>query len=127
VLGAPALLGRREKTRVIVADVSGHGVAAGFFSVMSSLLLHSVWCDPARSLAQVVSFLNDQLTSYSVNGICVSAILVQFDLRSREAIFVNAGHPPAYVIHKTGVRERVAFHGGAEYEDDLTLFQVTKE
>lgn len=94
-----------NKYRLIIADVSGHGVAAGFFSAMSSLILRSVWSDPSRSLNEIACLFNDQLTDYSVKGIFVSAMLVELDTLSDTASLVNAGHPPAFCISESIVRQ----------------------
>lgn len=87
-----------DKIRLVIGDVSGHGVAAGLFSAMSSVLLRSRWSDPEISLTEIVSFLNNELTGYSVKGVFVSAQFIEFSKITNQATIVNAGHPAAFRI-----------------------------
>ncbi len=99
-----------DKVRTMIADVSGHGVAAGIFSAMASVLLRSVWEKPEKSLAEIAGHLNDELVRYSAKGVFLSALFIEFDLRTGSASAVCAGHPAFYCI-RSGTVERISAKG----------------
>lgn len=99
-----------NKVRVMIADVSGHGVAAGIFSAMASVLLRALWEKPENSLPEIVSSLNDEIVRYSVKGAFLSALFIEFDLYSPAASAVSAGHPSFYSI-RDGTVEKISAKG----------------
>jgi sigma-B regulation protein RsbU (phosphoserine phosphatase) len=82
---------------VVVADVSGKGVAAAFFMAISRTLLKSTaqfLHDPQACITQ----LNDLLCVDNDQMMFVSAFYGVLNLKTGELVFVNAGHNPPVLL-----------------------------
>ncbi|HMZ36187.1 MAG TPA: PP2C family protein-serine/threonine phosphatase [Leptospiraceae bacterium] len=84
-----------DKTVLLVADVTGHGVAASLITTMTkaSFHAHKHLLDPSEILAAINSDLCEFLTG---GQHFVTAVCVQFDVSARRVIHANAGHPPGF-------------------------------
>ncbi|MBV6494672.1 MAG: hypothetical protein LDLANPLL_02709 [Turneriella sp.] len=89
--------------RIILGDVSGHGVSAGFFSAMASLILRDFWKDSKHSLIDAAQYLNAEILRYSANGIFISAVFVEIHFLTGETTIINAGHPSIFHLQKNCV------------------------
>jgi phosphoserine phosphatase RsbU/P len=86
---------------VVVADVSGKGVAAAFFMAISRTLLKSTaqfLHDPQACITQ----LNDLLCVDNDQMMFVSAFYGLLNLKTGELVFVNAGHNPPVLLRANG-------------------------
>lgn len=94
---------------ILIADVSGHGPAAATVMAMLHAIIHAYPGDAGQvTPAEIVAFVNRQLSSANVDGTFATAIVALFDPASRELRYACAGHPPArhVVAGDSGVRVR---------------------
>jgi phosphoserine phosphatase RsbU/P len=86
------LVGDERHVGFLVADVSGHGVAAALIASMIKVATQAVnGCanDPGQVLASIGSILNK-----NVRGQLVSAAYLWIDMAAGTATYSAAGHPP---------------------------------
>lgn len=98
---------------VVVADVSGHGLAAGLRMAMVKSafeLLSEEESDPATLLGRLHHLLRDRLQSPNQRRSFVTATLTAIDRATGEIEIVNAGHPPTYLLRNGEVTE-IELHG----------------
>ncbi|MEM9553476.1 MAG: SpoIIE family protein phosphatase [Acidobacteriota bacterium] len=95
---------------IAVADVSGHGLAAGLRMAMVKSALE-VLCEeehePRRILERLHGLLRDRLRGSSRRRSFVTATLAAFDPERGELELANAGHPPTYLLRRGEAREIV--------------------
>ena len=86
---------------ITVADVSGKGIPAALFMVISKTVLKNfaVSTHNREGLAEVVAAANDKLCANNEAMMFVTAFIGVLDLETGEFIFVNAGHNPPVVYH----------------------------
>ncbi|MBR4152217.1 MAG: SpoIIE family protein phosphatase [Selenomonadaceae bacterium] len=84
---------------ITVADVSGKGISAALFMVISKTILNNFaeTFYKQNGLAPVVSAANEQLCANNEAMMFVTAFIGVLDLESGEFTFVNAGHNPPVV------------------------------
>jgi serine phosphatase RsbU (regulator of sigma subunit) len=87
-------------TALVTVDVAGHGVAAGVSALRLrdclSVLLRAGW-PAAETIARACSLLGDSQLA--------TAIVVLLHPDCRTVTYVNAGHPPSWIVDADGVRE----------------------
>lgn len=105
---------------IIIADVSGHGVAAALISSMVKVSFHSAeasWDRPDEILQKI----NQDL--FAKTGISfITAAYLCLNLKEKKAALAQAGHPPLYVHH----RQSGAIHQHKPHGLPLALFLDTK-
>jgi len=82
---------------MIIGDVSGKGVPAALFMMLSRTLIHTVASeekDPARVLRKV----NDIVAGDNESCMFVTVFLACYDARTGRLAYSNAGHSPALKI-----------------------------
>ncbi len=82
---------------MIIGDVSGKGVPAALFMMLSRTLIHTVASeekDPARVLKKV----NDILAEDNETSMFVTVFLAYYDVETGRLTYANAGHAPALKI-----------------------------
>ncbi len=86
---------------ITVADVSGKGIPAALFMVISKTVLKNfmVSTHNREGLAEVVAAANDKLCANNEAMMFVTAFVGVLDLETGEFIFVNAGHNPPVIYH----------------------------
>jgi len=86
---------------ITVADVSGKGIPAALFMVISKTVLKNfaVSTHHREGLAEVVAAANDKLCANNEAMMFVTAFIGVLDLDTGEFTFVNAGHNPPVVYH----------------------------
>ena len=77
---------------VVLADVSGKGVAAAVFVANVRAMLRALASQSGRP-ATIVSNLSSALLNDSMSGLYVTCIVAVIDPRRRAMVYVNAGHP----------------------------------
>ncbi|MBR0060299.1 MAG: SpoIIE family protein phosphatase, partial [Selenomonadaceae bacterium] len=84
---------------ITVADVSGKGIPAALFMVISKTILQNftVSTHNSTSLAEVVAAANDKLCANNEAMMFVTAFIGVLDLETGDFTFVNAGHNPPVV------------------------------
>ena len=86
---------------ITVADVSGKGIPAALFMVISKTILQNfaISTHNSKGLAEVVAAANDKLCANNEAMMFVTVFIGVLDLETGEFIFVNAGHNPPVVYH----------------------------
>ena len=86
---------------ITVADVSGKGIPAALFMVISKTVLNNFaeTFYKQNGLAPVVEAANEQLCANNEAMMFVTVFIGVLDLETGEFTFVNAGHNPPVVYH----------------------------
>lgn len=103
----------------VVADVSGKGVPAALFMVISKTMLRSRILY-SKSLAEAVSEVNNSLCDSNGNGMFVTAWIGLLTLSTGKLVYVNAGHNQPLLMRHGGSYEYMTERGGfvlAGFED----------
>ena len=93
-----------DRMAIVVADVSGKGVAAAFFMAISRTLLKST-AKFLQNPQECITKLNDLLCIDNDQMMFVTVFYGILDLTSGRFQFVNAGHNPPVLIRHGGVPE----------------------
>ena len=111
-----------DRLALVMADVSGKGVPAALFMVVSRILIKSRLLSAGRDwskvqysenfLSCVVEEINDILCTNNKNGMFVTAWIGVLTLSTGELVFVNAGHCHPLICHKNGICEYNDSFGG---------------
>jgi phosphoserine phosphatase RsbU/P len=81
----------------IVADASGHDLAASFWTAALKTLL-SEYATATYSPQAIVRLINSALSRILPAGVFFTAIYARLNRRTGKLVLVNAGHPPAVVV-----------------------------
>ncbi|MBQ6006466.1 MAG: SpoIIE family protein phosphatase [Selenomonadaceae bacterium] len=86
---------------ITVADVSGKGIPAALFMVISKTILNNFAQTfyTQNGLAPVVAAANDQLCANNEAMMFVTAFVGVLDLETGEFVYVNGGHNPPVIYH----------------------------
>jgi len=95
---------------VAIADVAGHGLAAGLRMAMVKSALTLMVADDLSGIA-IVARLNRLLRRRPGERGFVTMTLADFDPESGALALVNAGHTPCYVVRRSGAVEEIALPG----------------
>lgn len=109
---------------LVMADVSGKGVPAALFMVVSRTIIKSrlmnadrdnaVFSERGNILAQAVEEINNILCDNNPDGMFVTAWIGMLDLKTGKLVFVNAGHCRPLVCHRgKGCVYEMSFGGPA--------------
>jgi len=88
---------------LVMADISGKGVAAGLIASNVQAFLWSRRADE-RPLELIIAEANDLLCRLAQGRKFATLVLVEWTPRDRTIRWVNAGHPPMLLIHGNDVR-----------------------
>ncbi len=96
---------------IALADVSGKGVAAALImsSVQASLRVLS--SDPELSLSQLVAKMNRFLHQSTGSNKYATFFYAQLDEHGRQLRYVNAGHPPPYLLRSASEIQELSTGG----------------
>ena len=86
---------------VIMADVSGKGVPAALFMMVSRTLIKSI-AQQGRNPAQALSEANDLLCQGNDAAMFVTVFLGYYDIHTGRLIFASGGHNPAIMLQADG-------------------------
>ena len=87
---------------LMVADVSGHGVAAAVVMAMLQAVLMTLPVSHQGDPGAVCGYLNRHLCAKRIRGTFVTGLVMGFDPHTRRLTYSRAGHPPALVRRGTG-------------------------
>ena len=97
---------------LVVADVSGKGISAGLFGMVSKTALRAQathrLLGPAATLAEV----NESLCVDNDSAMFVTTFYAQYDPVTGELSYANAGHPPPLVVRGDGALSWLARANG---------------
>lgn len=83
----------KHRTALVIGDVSGKGIQAGFFMTLTKGFLHAV-CETTTSPAEVLTHVNHLFCKNVPRGTFISLIFGVLDTASRTFTFARAGHDP---------------------------------
>jgi serine phosphatase RsbU (regulator of sigma subunit) len=98
------------KVAVVVADVAGHGLAAGLRMALVKSAL-TLLVEDRISAPAILARLHRLLRNKPGERSFVTASLSIFDPETGSFQLTNAGHPPAYVVRASGEVEEVLVPG----------------
>jgi len=93
---------RPDTCDFIVADVSGKGISAGLFGVMSKTLMRSMSSHSEMPLGIMMERVNQGLCEDNDACMFVTAFHGRYIPDTGELSYVNAGHPPPLLVHADG-------------------------
>ncbi len=99
-----------DRVAVVVADVAGHGLAAGLRMALVKSALTLLVEDRVAAPA-ILARLHRLLRNKAGERSFVTASLSLFDPASGSFELTNAGHPPAYVVRGSGEVEEILAPG----------------
>lgn len=99
-----------DRLALIMADVSGKGVPAALFMVVSRTIIKSILLNTGREwtegkenlLAEAVEEINNSLCANNRNGMFVTAWIGVLTLSTGELVSVNAGHCRPLICRRDG-------------------------
>lgn len=99
-----------NRTGILIADASGHGVGAAFIAVMIKIVFRSYMIDKS-SPAGALEAVNKHLLQVMPDGQFATAFYGIYDAETCEMIFSRAGHPMPLVA-RAGTNEVDTLDGG---------------
>jgi sigma-B regulation protein RsbU (phosphoserine phosphatase) len=93
------------RTGIVVADVSGKGVPAALFGMVSKTLLRATATQKTPEPDAVMASVNDGLCQDNDTCMFVTVFYAVFDPMQGSLTYVNGGHPPPLLIHSNGASE----------------------
>jgi serine phosphatase RsbU (regulator of sigma subunit) len=117
---------RDKEVAIMVADVSGHGVAAALLTGVAKVLFR-VGAEQYREPCIFLNWLNRQMCAYLGTGEFLTVFLALWNAETRMFSYAGAGHPPALWVRPgvtsveflvvnpgiVGVRPEAVFTGSA--------------
>lgn len=95
---------KEGKYALIIADVSGKGLKAGFFMVMTRSVLR-VYSSQIDNPAKILEQTNKHIFYDSKKGMFVTCFLAIVDTKNKSITYSNAGHIPQYFIKKSAMNK----------------------
>jgi serine phosphatase RsbU (regulator of sigma subunit) len=89
------------RMRLVIADVSGKGVAAALLMSATAAAVQLETNEP-RKLCEVASHLNKELYALQDDGRFVTVLLGELDPRNGKLNYINCGHNPALLVRADG-------------------------
>ena len=96
---------------VVVADVSGKGVPAGLFMVMTRTLLRAIAVRNVESPGRVLAIVNDFLEQNNLEELFVTLFYGVLEERTGRFVYANGGHNPPILVDSNGANP-LAMTGG---------------
>ncbi|MFW6457638.1 MAG: SpoIIE family protein phosphatase, partial [Planctomycetota bacterium] len=81
-----------DRTGILIADASGHGVGAAFIAVMIKIVFRSYMIDKTSPVGALEA-VNKHLLQVMPNGQFATAFYGIYDAEKNEMVFSRAGHP----------------------------------
>ncbi|SHK19379.1 SpoIIE family protein phosphatase [Fibrobacter sp. UWB12] len=86
---------------LLIADVSGKGVPAALFMMVSKIVLkHNL--QQGLSPAEALNRANDELAEHNVHDMFVTCLCGILNIRTGQLVYANAGHEKPIIKHKDG-------------------------
>lgn len=83
---------------LVVADVSGKGISAGLFAMVSKTLLRSLAAQRELAPGALCGDVNDALCLDNDTSMFVTTFYARYQPATGQLLYVNAGHPPPLVL-----------------------------
>jgi serine phosphatase RsbU (regulator of sigma subunit) len=81
----------------MMADVSGHGLAAALLTSVAKVLFRT-GAEQCPEPAKLLRWLNRQISSYLATGEFLTVFLALWNAKTRYFSYAGAGHPPALLF-----------------------------
>jgi sigma-B regulation protein RsbU (phosphoserine phosphatase) len=114
----------------LIADVSGHGIAAAFFMAVSRTAIRNS-AIPERVPHEIIGHINQTLDEGNDDKMFVTLFYGHYNTVTGELTYVNAGHDPPFLVRKDGTLETlpatgplVAVFGDASYYSRTIRLEV---
>ena len=114
----------RNHIAVVVADVSGKGVPAGLFMVMTRTLLRATAVRYKDAPGRVLASVNNFLEQNNAEDLFVTLFYGVLDERDGRFVYANGGHNPPILVDRSGATPLQTTGGvalgmfdGLDYED----------
>jgi len=86
---------------LVIADVSGKGVPAALFMMVSKIVLrHNL--QQGLSPAEALSRANDELAEHNVHDMFVTCLCGVLNIKTGHLVYANAGHEKPFIKHANG-------------------------
>jgi serine phosphatase RsbU (regulator of sigma subunit) len=95
-------IGENGNLVLAVADVSGKGLPAAMLMSNIQACLHSQALRPQVELTECVGIINRLLRNSTDAGTFATFFVAMLSPQQRRLVYVNAGHPPALLLRRTG-------------------------
>ncbi len=96
---------------IVIADVSGKGVPAALFGMVSKTLIRSTAMRGGEA-REAIGAANDILCEDNDDCFFVTAFYAVFDPGNGSFTYISAGHPPPLLLHVDGTSEFLPVKGG---------------
>lgn len=96
------------RVAIVVADVSGKGVAAAFFMAVARTSINSLIRDQADDPGRCLSMANREICAQNPLELFVTVFLAVYDPATRGLRYANAGHNPPLIRRPGGALVEVA-------------------
>lgn len=90
---------------LVVADVSGKGMPAALFSMVSKTMIRATANGTRLPASTIIEKANDQLCLENETCMFVTTFYLEFDPSNGKLVYVNGGHPPPLLVHADGTSE----------------------
>ena len=90
----------KHNLAVVIADVSGKGIPAALFMVITKTLIKN--CSLCRNPKDVLESVNKKLCEGNETGMFVTAFVGFYNITTGRLVYVNAGHNPPLVKKRGG-------------------------
>jgi serine phosphatase RsbU (regulator of sigma subunit) len=87
----------KEHVAIMMADVSGHGLAAALLTSVAKVLFR-IGAEQCHEPHKLMRWLNRRISSYLVTGEFLTMFLGSWDANSHIFSYTGAGHPPALLV-----------------------------
>jgi sigma-B regulation protein RsbU (phosphoserine phosphatase) len=119
----------KENLVVVIADVSGKGIPAALFMVITKTLIKN--CSSCRNPKSVFETVNKKLCEGNETSMFVTAFLGFYNVPTGKFIYVNAGHNPplikkrgkGYEFLKTEPCLVLAFLNDTKYKEEVIFLE----
>ena len=101
-----------DQIGLVVADVSGKGVPAALFGMVSKTLLRATATQNTGEPGMSIAAVNDGLCQDNDTCMFVTVFYAVFHQQSGRLSYVNAGHPPPLLLHADGSSEFLRLTNG---------------
>lgn len=102
------------KIGIVVADVSGKGVPAALFGMVSKTVIRATATSTSIDAGEAIAVANDFMSEDNDGCSFVTTFYAVFDPATGSFTYVNGGHPPPLLVHSDGTTQFLAMtHGMA--------------
>jgi sigma-B regulation protein RsbU (phosphoserine phosphatase) len=101
------------KIGIVVADVSGKGVPAALFGMVSKTLIRVIATRLEADLGNTMEEANNNLCEDNEACNFVTTFYAVYDPETGSLEYVNGGHPPPLLVHPDGSSEFLPMTGGS--------------